>query len=106
MIGSKNVFVRCDSEWILLKINAFESNKNYIDNLKLRASEGFDIWSDQGFTKRCRLSWVTNSALVYEPKCGGGNRVCGVSANDYSCPHGAYISFGDYVTPYLTYGSD
>ncbi len=25
---------------------------------------------DQGFTKRC-LSWVINSALVYEPKCGG-----------------------------------
>ncbi len=22
------------------------------------------------FTKRCRLSWLTNSALVYEPKCG------------------------------------
>jgi hypothetical protein len=27
---------------------------------------------DQGLTKRCRLSWLTNSALVYEPKCGGG----------------------------------
>jgi hypothetical protein len=25
---------------------------------------------DQGVTKRCRLSWLTNSALVYEPKCG------------------------------------
>jgi hypothetical protein len=25
-----------------------------------------------GVTKRCRLSWLTNSALVYEPKCGGG----------------------------------
>jgi hypothetical protein len=25
----------------------------------------------QGVTKRCRLSWVTNIALVYEPKCGG-----------------------------------
>jgi hypothetical protein len=25
----------------------------------------------QGVTKRCRLSWLTNSALVYEPKCGG-----------------------------------
>jgi hypothetical protein len=23
-------------------------------------------------TKRCRLSLLTNSALVYEPKCGGG----------------------------------
>jgi hypothetical protein len=26
----------------------------------------------QGVTKRCRLSLLTNSALVYEPKCGGG----------------------------------
>jgi hypothetical protein len=26
----------------------------------------------RGFTKRCRLSWLTNSSLVYEPKCGGG----------------------------------
>ncbi len=25
-----------------------------------------------GFTKRCRLSWLTNSTLVYEPKGGGG----------------------------------
>jgi hypothetical protein len=28
-------------------------------------------------TKRCRLSWLTNSALVYEPKCGGGVGVAG-----------------------------
>jgi hypothetical protein len=26
----------------------------------------------QGVTNRCRLSWLTNSALVYEPKCGRG----------------------------------
>jgi hypothetical protein len=33
------------------------------------------------------------------PKWGGG----GVSANEYSCTHGAQINFGD-LTPYLTYG--
>ncbi len=27
---------------------------------------------EQGVTKRCRLTWLTNCALVYEPKCGGG----------------------------------
>ncbi len=27
---------------------------------------------NKGVTKRCRLPWLTNSALVYEPKCGGG----------------------------------
>ncbi len=29
---------------------------------------------NQGVTKRCRLSWLTTSGLVYEPKCGGGLR--------------------------------
>jgi hypothetical protein len=33
--------------------------------------------------KRCRL---TNSALVYESKCGGGGS-CGVSANELSYVH-------------------
>jgi hypothetical protein len=41
-------------------------------------------WHVEGLlSKRCRLSWLINSALVYEPKCGGGS--CGVSANEYSC---------------------
>ncbi len=30
-----------------------------------------DGW-EQGVTRRCRLSRLTNSVLVYEPKCGGG----------------------------------
>jgi hypothetical protein len=54
-------------------------------------------------TKRCRLSWLTNSALVYEPKSGGIGG-CRVSANMYSCAHGAQINFGN-LTPYLTYGT-
>ncbi len=41
----------------------------------------------QGATKRCRLSWLTNSALIYEPKCGGGGGELRV------------------LTTYLTYGS-
>jgi hypothetical protein len=32
----------------------------------------------------------------------GGLRVAGVSANEYSCAHGAQINSGD-LTPYLTY---
>jgi hypothetical protein len=42
--------------------------------------------------KRCHLSWLTNNALVYEPKCGEEGRLR-VSANDYSCAHGAQINF-------------
>jgi hypothetical protein len=38
-----------------------------------------------GVTERC-LSWLTNSAFVLEPKCGGGVG-CGVSANEYSSAH-------------------
>ncbi len=33
----------------------------------------------QGVTKRCRLSLLTNSALVYEPKCGEGGELRGPS---------------------------
>jgi len=31
----------------------------------------------RGVTKRCRLSWLTNNALLYEPKCGGEGGVSG-----------------------------
>jgi hypothetical protein len=40
----------------------------------------FDSWPGPwgpGVTKRCRLSWLTNSALVFEPKCGGRGGVAG-----------------------------
>jgi hypothetical protein len=41
-------------------------------------------------TKRCCLSLLTNSALVFESKCaGGGEKLLGLrlSANEYSCAH-------------------
>ncbi len=46
------------------------------------------LWAE-GITKRCRLSWVENSAIVYEPKWGGGGGCC----NEYNCAHGAQINF-------------
>ncbi len=33
----------------------------------------------QGVTRRCRLSWLTNGAIVYEPKFGGGGELRGLS---------------------------
>ncbi len=61
---------------------------------------------DQGVKKRCRLSWLTKSAFLYEPKCGEkGSGGYGVSATEYSCAHGAQINFGN-LTPYLIYGWD
>jgi hypothetical protein len=47
-------------------------------------------------TKRCRLSLLTNSALIYEYKCGGGR----VSANEFSCAQGAQINFVDLTNSY------
>jgi hypothetical protein len=46
-------------------------------------------------------TWLTNSALLYEPKCGGGGLGGVVSANEYSCAHEAQINFGD-LTSNLT----
>jgi hypothetical protein len=38
---------------------------------------GYPLGPGAGVTKRCRLSWLTNSALVYEPKCEGRVGVSG-----------------------------
>jgi hypothetical protein len=54
-----------------------------------------------GATKRCRLSWLTNSAHVYEPKFGGDGEFQGLS-QEVQLYTEAQINFGD-VTPYLTY---
>ncbi len=59
-----------------------------------------ELYPKQGVTKRCRLSWLTNSALVYEPNCGGGFR--GLSQRVQLYTHGAQIYFVD-LTPYLPY---
>ncbi len=56
-----------------------------------------------GVTKRCRLSWLTKSAIEYEPRCGGRGKGCKDSANEYSCAHEAQINFVD-LTLYLTHG--
>jgi hypothetical protein len=43
------------------------------------------IPGNQEVTKRCRLSWLTNSAQMRGGRRRGGGR--GVSANGYSCAH-------------------
>ncbi len=52
------------------------------------------VLSAQGVTKGCCLSWLNNSTLLYEPKCGGGCELRGLTANEYSCAHGAQINLG------------
>ncbi len=41
----------------------------------------------QGVTKTCRLSLLTNSALVIRVQMRGEGGSCRVSANEYSCAH-------------------
>jgi hypothetical protein len=64
------------------------------------------VCTTQEVTKRCRLSWLTNSALVYEPKCRGrglgGELWC--LSQWIQLYTGAQINFGDLI-PYLTYGT-
>ncbi len=55
-----------------------------------------------GVAKRCRLSWQTNSALVFEPKGGGSGGLGGLSQWEQLCKRSP-INFGN-PTPYLTYG--
>ncbi len=53
-----------------------------------------------GGYKDMSSSWLTNSALVYEPKYGGRGGVAGFGQWVQMCT-GAQINFGD-LTPYLT----
>jgi hypothetical protein len=66
----------------------------------------FTLGALQVVTKRCRPSWLTNSALVYEPNGGGGGSVVGSQPMSTALhnAHVAQISFVD-VTRYLTYGA-
>ncbi len=48
----------------------------------------------------CRLSWLTNNVLVYEPKCGGRGGVAG-SQSVSTAVHRSPNKLG-YLTPYLT----
>ncbi len=45
------------------------------------------LYFKQGVTKRCRLSLLTNSALVIHVQMRGEGGSCGVSASEYSCAH-------------------
>ncbi len=71
------------------------------------ASNRYTKNSTQGVTKRCRLSLLTNSALIYESQCGGMGGSWGaqpMSTAVHITWQGAQIYFGD-LPPYLTYDS-
>jgi hypothetical protein len=75
-----------DREAYLIRYNPFKLLALCLDRLTPLKKDMTEFkFFISGVTKRS-LSWLTNSALVYEPKCGEGGS-CGVSgsANEYSC---------------------
>jgi hypothetical protein len=87
------------------RVSTWFENNNL--NCKLELLENYNSsaslkgWNHV-ITKRCRLSLLTNSALVYEPKCGGRGELRGLS-QWIQLNTGAQINFED-LTSYLTYG--
>ncbi len=55
--------------------------------ITLITSEERPVPCSQWVTKRCRLSLLTNSALVISVQMRGEEGSCGVSANEYNCAH-------------------
>ncbi len=56
----------------LLKRSTNTDSGRARDQKECRGSTAMGQWG----AKRCRLSWLTNSGLVYEPKCGGRGEGC------------------------------
>jgi hypothetical protein len=56
------------------------------------------MWTDPG---NIRIYMNLEIGIFLAVKAAGGGS-CRISANEYSCTHGAQRNFGD-LTPYLTY---
>jgi hypothetical protein len=89
--GGKGIPLGARSAYFLININLNFPRKDFLTH----TSRGLQ------FTKRCCLSWLTNSAHVYEPKCGGRGEAAG-SQPMSTAVHGAQIDLGG-LTSDLTY---
>jgi hypothetical protein len=75
----------CDvGEYWIKKQATLRSYSRFFKNVCGKIVPTCQYCTYQGVTKRCHLSWLTNSALVYDPEWEGGGS-CGVSANEFSC---------------------
>ncbi len=81
------------------QIDATEHAESYV-----RSDEDFDIRGRGSKRDVVYLGWPIAPSYMSQNAGGGGRGLlrCGVSANEYSCAHGAQINFGD-LTSYLTY---
>jgi hypothetical protein len=60
--------------------NAFRSDSCTVKKRRINWKKSGANSQDEeplNHTKRCRLSWLTISALVFDPKCGGRGRLAG-----------------------------
>jgi hypothetical protein len=64
---------------IVWKVIIFTRAKYIIGDFSRGSKRSSFVRIRMGITKRCRLSWLTNSALVYEPNAGGGGGLRGLS---------------------------
>ncbi len=96
------------------KVEVWEISRLFPETLMKLYFHVFHLWLSvltrgSRVTKRCRLSWLTNSASYMSPNAWGGVRVLAnvyVQQHSYArhcTAHEAQINFGD-LTPYLTYG--
>jgi hypothetical protein len=81
-----HINVRCKQPWTINCKKPADhwsllDTYRYIDGIRI--SSTLITWQ-QGFTKRCRLSLLTNSALVIRVQMRGEWGSCGASANEYS----------------------
>ncbi len=60
--------------------------------MSLRDANYYLLYTTPGVTKKCRLSCLTNSALVIGVQMQGEGGSCGVPANEYSCAHHVTLS--------------
>jgi hypothetical protein len=94
---------------LIISVCELFANKTVENENILRSPRFMSVFLDknclcrhQRVTKRCRLSWLTNSDLVYEPKCGGGGGLQGSQPMSTAVHRSSNKLWRS--TPYLTYG--
>jgi hypothetical protein len=99
-IAVKLLYLCCDTQ-IRVWLHRRMGGSSYLSPSSLSFSQLSEWISPRGLQRDVvYLCWPIAPSYVSQNTGGGGS--LRVSANEYSCAHGAQINFGD-LTPYLTY---
>ncbi len=71
ILKKTNLYTEPDFHLLLVRLGIQKTRAQTLSPLQ-GAKASYEVGLKQGVTKRCRLFWLSNSALVYEPKCEGG----------------------------------